>query len=144
MGDAPRSTPPKPLPQPEPLALPYWDSLKERAMRLQRCRGCERFVFYPRAVCPHCGGRDLAWQRVSGRGRLHSFCIPHRNPNPAFQPDLPYVVALVELDEGVRLLTNLVDVEPDPAKLMSLIDKAVEVVYDPVSNDVTLPRFRPA
>lgn len=139
-----RPAPPKPLPQPEPLARPYWDSLKEEAMQLQRCTACEKFVFYPRALCPHCGSRELAWQRVSGRGRLHSFCIPHRHPHPAFQPALPYVVAMVELDEGVRLMTNLVEVEPDPAKLMPLIDRPVEVVYDRVTDDVTLPKFRPA
>jgi uncharacterized OB-fold protein len=113
-------------------------------MQLQRCARCERFVFYPRAMCPTCGSRDLAWQAVSGRGRLHSFCIPHRHPSPAFQSDLPYVVALVELDEGVRLMTNLVGVDPDPAKLMPLVDKPGEVVYERVNDDVTLPKFRPA
>lgn len=135
--------PAKPLPQPEPIARPYWDSLKAGAIRLQRCGGCERFVFYPRVHCPHCGGRELAWTPVSGRGRLHSFCVAHRHPNPAFQPDLPYVVALVDLDEGVRLMTTLVEVEPDPARLMALIDQPVEIVYDAVTEEVTLPRFRP-
>ncbi len=144
MSDAPRPVPPKPLPQPEPLAKPYWDSLRDGAMQLQRCAGCERFVFYPRAMCPHCGSRDLSWQRVSGRGRLHSFCIPHRHPSPAFQPDLPYVVALVELDEGVRLMTNLIGVAPDPEKLMVLVDKPVEVIYERASDEVTLPKFKPA
>ena len=133
----------KPLPQPEPIAKPYWDSLREKAMQLQKCGDCGRFVFYPRVMCPHCGSRDLSWTRVSGRGRLHSFCIPHRHPSPAFQPDLPYVVALVELDEGARLMTTLVDVEPDPTKLMPLIDKPVEVVYEKVNDQVTLPKFRP-
>ena len=84
-------------------------------------------MFYPRALCPHCGSRELAWTAVSGRGRLHSFCVPHRHPNPAFQPDLPYVVALVDLDEGVRLMTTLVEVEPEPTTLMPLIDRPVEV-----------------
>jgi|SRR5579884_2447468 len=139
----PRSAPPKPLPQPEPLAKPYWDSLNDGAMQLQRCASCEKFVFYPRAMCPHCGSRDLQWQRVSGRGKLHTFCIPHRHPSPAFQPDLPYVVAQVELDEGVRMMTNLVGVDPDPAKLMPLIDKPVEVVYEKASDQITLPKFRP-
>ena len=134
----------KPLPQPEPIAQPYWQSLRERAIQLQRCNACSHFVFYPRVHCPSCGSRDLAWTRVSGRGKLHSFCIPHRHPSPAFQPDLPYVVALVELDEGVRLMTNLVEVEPDPAKLMALVDRPVEIVYDAVTEEVTLPKFRPA
>jgi uncharacterized OB-fold protein len=138
-----RPAPPKPLPQAEPLAKPYWDSLKDGAMQLQRCGACEKFVFYPRVLCPSCGSRQLTWQRVSGRGRLHSFCIPHRHPSPAFQPSLPYVVALVELDEGVRLMTNLVDAGTDPAQLMALVDKPVEVVYEKVNDDVTLPKFKP-
>ena len=133
----------KPLPQPEPIARPYWDSLRAGALQLQRCGGCGRFVFYPRVHCPHCGGRDLTWTPASGRGRLHSFCVPQRHPNPAFQADLPYVVALVDLDEGVRMMTTLVEVEPDPARLMPLIDGPVEIVYDPVTEEITLPRFRP-
>ena len=134
---------PKPLPEPEPIARPYWDSLKAGALQLQRCDGCGRFVFYPRVHCPHCGGRALTWTAVSGRGRLHSFCVPHRHPNPAFQPELPYVVALVDLDEGARMTTTLVEVEPDPSALMGLIDQPVEIVYDAVTEEVTLPRFRP-
>jgi uncharacterized OB-fold protein len=139
----PRPPQPKPLPQPEPLAKPYWDSLNAGALQLQRCDRCERFVFYPRALCPHCGSRALTWRRVSGRGRLHTFCIPYRHPSPAFQPDLPYVVAQVELDEGVRMMTNLVGVEPDPAGLMPLIDGPVEIVYEKVNDQITLPKFRP-
>lgn len=134
--------PDKPLPQPEPVSKPYFDSLKAGAMQLQRC-GCGSFLFYPRVACPSCGSRELTWTAVSGRGKLHSFCVPHRHPNPAFQPDLPYVVALVDLDEGVRLMTTLVDVSPDPAQLMALVDKPVEIVYDAVTPEVTLPRFRP-
>jgi uncharacterized OB-fold protein len=136
--------PDKPLPQPEPLAKPYWDSLKAGAIQLQKCGACGRFVFYPRVLCSHCGSRDLAWTAASGRGKLHSFCVPHRHPNPAFQPDLPYVIALVDLDEGVRMMTTLIDVGTEPAGLMALIDKPVEIVYDAVTPEVTLPRFRPA
>jgi uncharacterized OB-fold protein len=131
----------KPLPQPDPITKPYWDSLKAHAMRLQRCRSCGRFVFFPRALCPFCFSDALTWTPVSGRGVVHAFTVPHRHPSPAFQPDLPYVVALVELEEGPRLMTNLIDVPPDPAQIA--VGMPVEVVYDDVTPEVTLPKFRP-
>jgi uncharacterized protein len=131
----------KPLPQPDPITKPYWDSLKAHAMRLQRCGSCGRFVFFPRALCPFCFSDALTWTPVSGRGVVHAFTVPHRHPSPAFQPDLPYVVALVELEEGPRLMTNLIDVPPDPAQIA--VGMPVEVVYDDVTPEVTLPKFRP-
>jgi uncharacterized protein len=131
----------KPLPQPDPITEPYWDSLKAHAMRLQRCGSCGRFVFFPRALCPFCFSDALTWTPVSGRGVVHAFTVPHRHPSPAFQPDLPYVVALVELEEGPRLMTNLIDVPPDPAQIA--VGMPVEVVYHDVTPEVTLPKFRP-
>src|SRR5436309_10047123 len=105
----------KPLPQPDPVTRPFWDSVRAHAMQLQRCAACGRFVFFPRALCPYCFSDRLEWTPVSGRGVVHAFAIPYRHPVPAFQPDLPYVVAIVELAEGARMMTNLVDVAPDPA-----------------------------
>ena len=131
----------KPLPIPDPVTRPYWESLQAHAMRVQRCGGCGRFVFYPRAVCPGCLSDDLVWTRVSGRGVVHAFTIPHRHPNPAFGAALPYVVILVELEEGVRLLSNLVGVDPTPEAVR--IGMPVEIVYDDVTPEVTLPKFRP-
>ncbi|MDI3341747.1 MAG: Zn-ribbon domain-containing OB-fold protein [Sphaerobacter sp.] len=135
------STPSKPLPVADPITAPFWESLRAHAMQLQRCDACGRFVFYPRVVCPHCGSRALTWQPVAGTGVVHAFTIVHRHPNPAFAAEIPYVVALVELDEGVRMLTNLVGVEPDPAQVR--VGMPVEVVYEDVSDVVTLPQFRP-
>ena len=132
---------PKPLPQPDPITRPFWDSVKAHAMQLQRCSACGTWVFYPRALCPSCLGATLEWRPVSGRGVVHAFTIPHRHPSPTFQPDLPYVVALVELEEGARMMTNLVDVPPDPAHVR--VGLPVEVVYDDVTSEFTLPRFRP-
>ncbi len=131
----------KPLPQPDPITKPFWASVKGRAMQLQRCGACGRFVFFPRVLCPYCFSDALEWTPVSGRGVVHAFTIPHRHPLPAFQPDLPYVVAIVELAEGARMMTNLVDVPPDPAQIA--VGMPVEVVYDDVTAEVTLPKFRP-
>jgi uncharacterized OB-fold protein len=134
-------TAPKPLPVVDPVTAPFWESVKAHAMQLQRCNGCGRFIFYPRGVCPHCFSDDLAWQPVAGTGAVHAFTIVHRHPSPAFNDEAPYVVALIELDEGVRMLSNLVDIEPDPASVK--VGLPVEVVYDGATDEVTLPKFRP-
>jgi len=131
----------KPLPTPDPVTAPFWESVKAHAMQIQRCASCGRFIFYPRAICPNCMSDDLVWTPVSGRGVVHAFTIPHRHPNPAFGTDVPYVVALIELEEGARMLANLVDVAPTPETLQ--VGMPVEVAYDDVTDTVTLPRFRP-
>jgi uncharacterized protein len=127
-----------PLPTPDPVTQPFWDSLKAHAIKLQHCAACDKFVYYPRAVCPSCLSTELVWMEVSGRGIIHAFTIPHRHPNPEFR--VPYVVVLVELQEGVRMLSNLVDVEPIPEQVP--IGAPVEIVYDDVNDAITLPRFR--
>jgi uncharacterized OB-fold protein len=132
----------KPLPVPDPLTKTYWDSLKAHAMQLQKCGECGKFVFYPRAVCPHCGSRNLAWTPVSGRGKVYGFTISHQKNMPAFGADAPYAIALIELEEGVRMMTNLVGVEPDPAQIKVGMDVVVQ--YDDVTDAITLPKFRPA
>ena len=131
----------KPLPIPDPVTRPFWDSLKTGAIQLQRCGACDRFIYYPRAVCPSCLSAELEWAPVSGRGVVHAFTIPHRHPNPAFGVDAPYVVALIELEEGARILSNLVGVEPTPAAVR--VGMPVEIVYDEVTAEITLPKFRP-
>jgi uncharacterized protein len=127
-----------PLPTPDPVTQPFWDSLKAHAIKLQHCAACDTFVYYPRAVCPSCLSTELVWMDVSGRGTIHAFTIPHRHPNPEFR--VPYVVVLVDLQEGVRMLSNLVDVQPVPEQVP--IGAPVEIVYDDVSDAITLPRFR--
>ena len=131
----------KPLPVADPVTAPFWESVKAHAMKLQRCTGCGKWIFYPRGLCPHCFADDLAWEPVAGTGVVHAFTIVHRHPSPAFNAENPYVVALIELDEGARLLSNLVEVAPDPAAVR--VGLPVEVVYDDVTAEVTLPKFRP-
>jgi uncharacterized OB-fold protein len=153
-GPAP-AAPLLPLPQPDPATQPYWDSLRAHAMRLPWCLTCDRAFFYPRPHCPRCLGAVLEWRPVGGRGTLYSFTVVHRAPPP--QPAapgtagtatgpwagaVPYVVALVDLEEGVRLMANLVGVAPDAATLR--IGAPLELEYADVSPEVTLPRFRPA
>lgn len=131
----------KPLPQPDPVTAPFWASVRAHAMQIQRCRACGQHIFYPRGLCPHCFASDLEWVQVSGQGTVYAFTIVHRHPNPAFQADVPYIVALVELAEGVRLLGNLTGIAPDPAVVK--VGLPVEIAYDDVSPDISLPVFRP-
>src|SRR3712207_6455183 len=139
MGEA--RPPQKPLPVADPVTRPFWESVQRRAMELQRCDACGRFIFYPRGVCPHCLSDNLSWRPAQGTGEVHAFTVVHRHPNPAFAGDIPYVVALIELDEGVRMLSNLVGVAADPAEVR--VGMPVEVVYEAASDEVTLPKFRP-
>ena len=129
------------LPEPDTTTQPFWDSCTAHAMEMQHCSDCGKWVFYPRNICPFCFGASLPWERVSGKGTLYSFVVCHF-PGPGFTPDdCPYVSALVELDEGVRLHTNLVDVEPSPDAIT--IGMPVEVVYEDHEDGVSVPLFRP-
>ena len=132
----------KPLPVPDPLTKHYWDSVKAHAMQIQKCGACSTFVFYPRSVCPHCGSRKLHWTAVSGKGKVYGFTISYQKNMPAFGADAPYAIAVVELEEGARLMTNLVGIEPDPEKIKVGMDVIVQ--YDDVTDAISLPKFRPA
>ncbi len=134
----------KPLPTPDPLTKIYWDSVKAHAMQLQKCADCGQFIFYPRAVCPGCFSRNLQWTPVSGRGKIYGFTINMgRHPSTAaFGADVPYVIALVELEEGPRMMTNIVGVEPSPEHVKVGMDVVVQ--YDDVTDSITLPKFKPA
>jgi uncharacterized protein len=133
----------RPVPQPiTPESKPYWEGLKAGKLLLPKCGDCAHVFFYPRVLCPRCRSRRIDWIESSGRGRLHSFGIAHQSINRAFKVPLPYVLALVELEEGPRMMSNLVEVEPDPSKLKC--DMPVEVVFTEVADGVTLPLFRPA
>ena len=129
-----------PIPVPTPESRPYWEAARRHELQLQRCRSCAHWIFYPRAACPQCLSGDLEWRPVSGRGTLHTFTVAYRGQK-GFPLGSPYVIAIVELEEGPRLMTNLVGVEPDPARLR--IGMPVEVVFEDVSAEIALPRFQP-
>ena len=132
----------KPLPVPlnPETSRPFWEAVKRHELVMPRCIRCDRLFFYPREVCPVCLSSDIDWVQVSGRGRLHSYTVIHQPANPAFRDDAPYVYALVQLDEGPRMIANLVDCPPEQAQ----IDMPLVAVYDDVTPDVTLVKFRPA
>jgi uncharacterized OB-fold protein len=131
-----------PLPNPQPEWDQYWEKAKAHELWLMRCDDCNKAYFYPRRLCPMCFGRNTRWFQSSGKGTLHTFAIVHRAPNPAFAEKVPYVVAIVELEDGVRVPTNIVDVEADQEHIK--VGMAVEVTFDDVTDTITLPKFRPA
>lgn len=133
----------RPLPQPiTPEARPYWDGLREQKLMLPRCRACGHAFFYPRVVCPSCHSRDLTWMQASGKGKLHAFEIAYQTISRTFKVPPPYVLAMVELDEGPRMMTNLINVEPHPRAIRC--DMPVEIVFTKLTEEVTLPLFQPA
>jgi uncharacterized OB-fold protein len=127
-----------PLPRPTALSKPHWDGCREGVLRVQRCRGCGTHVFVPQPVCTHCLGEELEWVESSGRGTLYSYTVVHRPQQPSF--DVPYVPIIVFMDEGWHMLSNLLEVEIDEIE----IGMALEVFFEPMSAEISLPYFRPA
>jgi len=130
-----------PIPKPTPETKPFWEGTKQRKLLVQRCDDCRQHYFYPRPLCPHCLSRNVTWTQVSGKGRLHTFVINHR-PARGYPLAPPFIIGIVELDEGPRLLSNIVGVEPDPQLIRC--EMRLEVVFDDITDAITLPRFRPA
>jgi uncharacterized OB-fold protein len=131
---------PKPLPAPSAISQPFWDGLAAGELRVQKCDGCGRFVFYPRPYCPECLSEALTWTPLSGRGRVYTYTIVRRAMNPAFAPDVPYVFAIVELEEGPRVPTNVINCAPEEMR----VEMAVKAVYDSVAAGIALLKFEPA
>ena len=128
----------KPLPRPTVPSQPFWDAAKRHELQIQRCGSCSAHIFYPREVCPECLSSELNWIRASGKGTLYSYTIAQAPIHPAFAEDVPYIVAIVELEEGPRITTNIVGCEPGAVK----IGMPVEATYDDVTHDTTLVKFR--
>ena len=128
----------KPLPRINRLSRPYWEGAKRHELLLQRCLACTRHRFPPSERCPTCLGTDSEWVRASGRAKVWSWIRMWQAYFPSFAADRPYVVAFVELDEGPRLMSTIVDCSPEEIAC----EMAVEVVFDDVTDEVTLPKFR--
>ena len=131
----------KPLPVSQPESDRYWEGARSGELMLQRCDDCGSAQFYPRVLCAGCGSRNIAWTVASGRATLFTFSVVHLPPHQGFAGDVPYVAAIVELEEGPRMPTRIVGVDPDPENLS--IGMPLEVVFEEVTETVTLPMFRP-
>ena len=130
---------PKPLPVITDENRPFWEACRQGKLLLQHCDPCQRYQFYPRLYCMQCRSTTLHWTEVSGRGVIYSYTIIHQNKSPEFVNDTPYNLAIIQLEEGPRMLSNVVDI--DPADLG--VDLPVTIVFDPVNDTISLPRFRP-
>lgn len=131
---------PKPVPAPDPATREYWAAAARGELRLPRCTACGKLHFYPRPACPHCGGTAFDWPQCQGTGTIYSYTVVKRAPSPAFEADVPYVVAIVALDEGPHLMTNIVGAEPASVR----IGQRVKVEYRDAAEGVKIPVFVPA
>lgn len=135
MSEAPRFD----LPTIEEDTRPFWDAARDGKLLIRRCDACERAHHYPRPFCPHCWSADVRWEQASGRATLYTYSTVHRNDLPPFAGRVPYVAAVVALDEGPRMMTNVVECEPDLLE----VGMALEVTFRSVTDDVSVPVFRP-
>ena len=122
-----------------PEAEAYWDATRDKRLVLPWCKECDRPFWYPRPVCPACLSPNVEWREASGRGEVYAVSVMHRPGNPTMQSRVPYAVALVELEEGVRVMTNIVGVDPGEVK----IGMPVSVTWEPLSDGRHLPLFEP-
>ena len=128
----------KPLPQMTREMAPFWEAARRHQLIVQRCRACGAYRFPARDLCSRCLSREAEWAPVSGRGTVFSYAVMHQVYHPGFAAEVPYAVVVVELEEGARLVSNLVDGPPGEIE----IGMPVEVVFEDVAPEVTLPKFR--
>ena len=129
----------KPLPNVSDFNRPYWEGAKRHELRLQRCQSCGKLWAPNSPVCPHCFSEDYEWEKVSGRGKIATWIVFHKLYHPGFANDIPYNVAFVELEEGPRIISNIVGVKNEDLS----IGMPVEVVFEDVNEDITIPKFQP-
>ena len=128
------------LPTPEPETQPFWDAARDGKLLIKRCGACTKPHFYPRPFCPFCWSADVEWEEASGGATLYTWSVVHRNDLPPFPERVPYVAAVVDLDEGPRMMTNVVECDHDALK----IGMPLQVTFERRTDDVTVPVFRPA
>ena len=129
----------KPVPVPDEISAPFFDGARAGRLMLQHCGACGRWSFPVRERCPHCLAGSLGWRAASGRGTLYTFAIMHRVMNPAFASEVPYNVCQIDLDEGVRMVANVIGIANDQLH----IGMKLEAVFEEVGTEVSIPKFRP-
>lgn len=129
----------KPLPRILPETAGFWEAARRHELAIQTCRSCGAKVYFPRLLCPECLSQDLGWERVSGHGTVYTFTIVRQALDACFAADVPYVYAVIELEEGVRMLSNVVGVAPENVR----IGMPVRVVFEDATPEISIPRFQP-
>lgn len=135
-------TPSRPTPVAQPESDQYWEAARNGELWLQRDKSTAEYQFYPRGFSLSDSNGELEWVKASGKAVLHTFSIVHQAPHPAFASEIPYITAIVELEEGPRMAANIVGVEPDPSNIE--IGMALQAVFTKVDENYTLPNFTPA
>lgn len=125
------------LPQPTDLTRPFWEAARDHRLTAQYCRSCQHAQFYPRPFCVKCGSEQVEWKTLCGKGRIYTYTVNYRAPNAFMKTRLPYAVAIIDLDEGVRMMGNIV--HADLADIQ--IGMPVRVVFETLSEDLKLPQF---
>jgi uncharacterized OB-fold protein len=128
------------LPTPDEFTQPWWDAAAEGRLVISRCATCGEAHYYPRPFCPRCGGDEVSWEDASGRSTLYTWSIVHQNDLPPFNEKVPYVAAVVDLDEGPRMMTNVVGCEFDELR----VGMALQVEFEDIGEGFHIPVFRPA
>ena len=136
MADGPRFD----LPTPDAETQPWWDAARDGKLLIKRCGACGKAFFYPRLFCPACWSNDVEWEEASGRAVLYTYSVVHRNDLPPFPDRVPYVAAVVDLEEGPRMMTNVVGCDPDDVA----VGMALTVEFRRETDEVTAPVFRPS
>ena len=127
------------LPRPRPETAVWWESCREHKLMIQRCSKCGEFQFYPRIICLSCLSERIGWVQSSGRGKVVTYTVCRIPVAEAYAADVPYVVALIQLEEGPTLMSNIIDVDPESV----ISGMGVEVVFEKWSDEITMPQFRP-
>ena len=130
----------KPLPTVAGETKAFWDSCRRGQLVIQYCDGCDEYQWYPRGICADCWGESVRWVQSSGRGTVWTYTVTYQNRTPGFAEDVPYVLAVVELEEGVKMFTNIVDCNPREVT----IGMPVEVTFVRANDQITVPYFKPA
>jgi len=129
----------KPVPVPDHVTGRFWEAAKQHRLLIQRCGDCGTNQFLPQSCCRTCLSENIDWIETGGKGHVYAYTVIYRPPTLTFEDDVPYTVALVELEEGVRLMSNIVEIEPEEVR----VGMPVEVVFDDISPIISLPKFRP-
>ena len=127
------------LPQATPETKTYWEGCRQHQLLIQQCSKCSKYQFYPRIICTACMSNNIEWVKASGCGHIVSYTIVRRAISEAYAADVPYVIALIQLDEGPTMMSNVINFEPDKI----VIGMPVEVVFDDWSEELSIPMFQP-
>jgi uncharacterized OB-fold protein len=127
------------LPRSTPESAPFWQGCRDHKLLLQYCLACGKHQFYPRVICANCMSEQLEWREANGRGNVETYTIVTRAVSDAYAADVPYVIALITLEEGPRMMSNVIGCDVESVKC----GVAVEVVFERWSDEITMPKFRP-